>query len=68
MVHVQSFFSQNTTDLYIVFQTRMYNHGRIQDLMLGGKKFSKGSGDRLRSRAGPGRWGGGAEPPKSPWF
>ena len=38
------------------------HQGRIQDFVLGGTKIGEGSGDRLRSPAGPGRGPRGAKP------
>jgi hypothetical protein len=47
------------------------NQGRIQDFVLGGTKVGEGSGDRLRSPAGPGqsrgKGPGGTSPPGSSW-
>ena len=47
------------------------NQGRIQDLRLGGAWVCEGSGDRLRSPAGPrqspGRGPGGEAPPRKLW-
>ena len=41
--------------------------GRIQDFVLGGTKVGEGSGDRLRSPAGPGQ-NPGIGPPEAPGF
>ena len=39
----------------LMYKTVNTSQGRIQDFVLGGTKVGDGSGDRLRSPAGPGQ-------------